>query len=393
MLSYLFFLFVVTYGNAARSYYDVLGIREGATETTIKQSYRNLAKKYHPDKNKGNTVAQDKFIEISNAYETLSDDKKRKEYDHELKFGDVRNFGQHTNNQRQQHQQYPPDDEYIIFQMPDGRIFRQRRGPPQHPFRSHHQQQQQQQQHHQQGGFHFHFHQQQQQQQSFFQFDFDNIDDYWDRQRTPGLWGSIVFYFRYFLHMVLLLMYLMFIFVMGLYQVSPLAVIFLMVGLVMCCIPNRWVNDEEPIRSRSSTPIPPPPPPPPPATLNQLRETDLASKNCICVIALTPKASRHLLVLQNRYRKDPMRFCASLITDNVNVGYDVIATSKGGERWTGLTFETFHETQLTGAAKAINLRDSTDFWLLNLLGGTVSWKITSDNPLPITAVNSSSPRT
>ena len=345
-----------------------------------------MAKLYHPDKNKGNKIAQDKFIEITNAYETLSDIKKRKEYDHEPKFGDVNHFGQHTTNQRQQHhQQFPPDDDdYIVFQMPDGRIFRQRRGPPQHPFRSHHQQQQQ---HNHQQGFHFHFHEQSQQQQSFFQFDFDNIDD-WDRHRSPGLWGSIVYYLRYFLHLALLLLYVLFVFVMGLHHVSPLAAILLMVGVVMCCLPNRWLNDDEPIRHRSTTPIPPPPPPPP-VTLDQLRETDMASKNCICVIAVTPKASRHLLVLQNRYRKDPMRFCVSLITENID--YDVIATSKGGERWTGLTFEKYNETQLTVSVKAINLRDSTDMWLLNLLGGTVSWRITSDDPLPITV--NSSPRT
>ena len=84
-----------------------------------------------------------------------------------------------------------------------------------------------------------------------------------------------------------------------------------------------------------------------------------------------------------------MRFCAALVSDNI--GYDVIATSKGGERWTGLTFEKYNETQLTSTAKAVNLRDSTDMWLLNLLGGTVSWKVTSDDPLPITV--DSSPRT
>ena len=82
---------------------------------TIKKNYRKLAKQYHPDKNKGNKIAQDKFIEITNAYEILSDDKKRKEYDHELRFGDVSHFGQHqTTSQRQHHQQFhPADDDYI----------------------------------------------------------------------------------------------------------------------------------------------------------------------------------------------------------------------------------------------------------------------------------------
>lgn len=61
-------------------YYDILGISRNASPEEIKKAYRNLARKYHPDVNRAADAA-DKFKEISLAYETLSDDNKRKQYD------------------------------------------------------------------------------------------------------------------------------------------------------------------------------------------------------------------------------------------------------------------------------------------------------------------------
>jgi DnaJ-class molecular chaperone len=66
---------------AGRDYYDVLGVKKGASEADIKKAYRNLAKKHHPDKNKGNKDAENKFKEISEAYAVLSDKEKREQYD------------------------------------------------------------------------------------------------------------------------------------------------------------------------------------------------------------------------------------------------------------------------------------------------------------------------
>ena len=63
-----------------RDYYEVLGIAKGATEDEIKKAYRKLAKKYHPDVNKAPDAA-DKFKEINEAYEVLSDPQKRQNYD------------------------------------------------------------------------------------------------------------------------------------------------------------------------------------------------------------------------------------------------------------------------------------------------------------------------
>ena len=64
-----------------RDYYEVLGINRSADEKEIKRAYRKLAKKYHPDMNKGNPNAEKIFQEVTEAYEVLGDPKKRKLYD------------------------------------------------------------------------------------------------------------------------------------------------------------------------------------------------------------------------------------------------------------------------------------------------------------------------
>ncbi len=64
-----------------RDYYEVLGVEKNADEATLKQAYRSLAKKYHPDLHPGDAEAEQKFKEINEAYGVLSDSEKRAQYD------------------------------------------------------------------------------------------------------------------------------------------------------------------------------------------------------------------------------------------------------------------------------------------------------------------------
>ena len=64
-----------------KDYYKALGVAKTAKPAEIKAAYRKLARKYHPDANKGDASAEERFKEISEAYSVLSDEKRRKEYD------------------------------------------------------------------------------------------------------------------------------------------------------------------------------------------------------------------------------------------------------------------------------------------------------------------------
>jgi len=86
-------------------YYDILGVSKNASSEEIKKSYKQLAKKYHPDVNKENN-AEHKFKEISEAYAVLSDEKKRQQYD---QFGSAEAF----------HQQYSQEDIFRNFDFGD----------------------------------------------------------------------------------------------------------------------------------------------------------------------------------------------------------------------------------------------------------------------------------
>src|ERR1035437_8481426 len=67
-------------------YYETIGVERTADEETIKKAFRQLAMKHHPDKNPGDKDAEERFKKINEAYEVLSDSKKRQEYD---EFGSV----------------------------------------------------------------------------------------------------------------------------------------------------------------------------------------------------------------------------------------------------------------------------------------------------------------
>ncbi|MBW2370061.1 MAG: DnaJ domain-containing protein [Deltaproteobacteria bacterium] len=86
-------------------YYKALGVSKNASESDIKKAYRKLAMKYHPDKNKDNKKAEDKFKQISEAYAVLSDKTKRRQYD---EFG-AQGF----------HQRFSQDDIFRGFDLSD----------------------------------------------------------------------------------------------------------------------------------------------------------------------------------------------------------------------------------------------------------------------------------
>ena len=90
---------------AQRDYYQVLGVKKGASVEELKKAYRKLAVKYHPDKNPGDKQAEERFKEINEAYAVLSDPKKKEQFD---QFGS-NNF----------HQRYSQEDIFRGFNVDD----------------------------------------------------------------------------------------------------------------------------------------------------------------------------------------------------------------------------------------------------------------------------------
>src|SRR3954453_10678499 len=64
-----------------RDYYEVLGVARDASEADVKKAYRKLARQHHPDRNPGDKEAETRFKEVQEAYDVLSDKKKRQQYD------------------------------------------------------------------------------------------------------------------------------------------------------------------------------------------------------------------------------------------------------------------------------------------------------------------------
>lgn len=73
-------------GDNVKDYYKILNVGSNASKKEIKKSYRQLARRYHPDANPDNKKAEEKFKEISEAYDVLSDEKKRRQYDQQRQF-------------------------------------------------------------------------------------------------------------------------------------------------------------------------------------------------------------------------------------------------------------------------------------------------------------------
>jgi len=84
---------------ASKNYYSILGVKQNATEQEIKKAYRKLARQHHPDVNPGDKSAEARFKEINEAYEVLSDKKKRQKYD---QYGDQWQYADQFEQARQQ---------------------------------------------------------------------------------------------------------------------------------------------------------------------------------------------------------------------------------------------------------------------------------------------------
>src|SRR5688572_6102060 len=98
----------------AKDYYEVLGVGKDASEKEIKQAFRKLAKKFHPDTNPDNPQAEAKFKEINEAYEVLGEKEKREKYD---RFGSAyQQFGGTPNGGAQYYGNVDPSNMGDIFE-------------------------------------------------------------------------------------------------------------------------------------------------------------------------------------------------------------------------------------------------------------------------------------
>ena len=79
LIRLLLLLAVLSVGSARGDHFSTLGVRRGASVEDVRGAYKKLARQYHPDKNKNDPAASDKFIKISEAHEVLTDQTKRRD--------------------------------------------------------------------------------------------------------------------------------------------------------------------------------------------------------------------------------------------------------------------------------------------------------------------------
>jgi len=95
-------------GTAKKTHYDVLGLKHAATAKEVKSQYYKLSLKHHPDRNVGDADATKTFSVIRDAYDTLSDEAKRRQYDHSIGMGVHPNLHHHHHHHPHQQHHWSP---------------------------------------------------------------------------------------------------------------------------------------------------------------------------------------------------------------------------------------------------------------------------------------------
>ncbi len=116
-----------------KDFYKILGVAEDASEKDIQKSYRKLARKYHPDANPNDATAEERFKEISEAYEVIGSEESRNEYDQFRKYGPTAGFGGGAQNYSGSSHGFGGADFSGIFQD----LFNQQGGGSSHQARGH----------------------------------------------------------------------------------------------------------------------------------------------------------------------------------------------------------------------------------------------------------------
>jgi len=345
----------------SKTHFDVLGVKETATSEQVSKAYRKLAKLYHPDKNPD---GQEKFIEVTKAYEVLSDDSSRREYEHSLRFGLHEDEGGYVRprhkdrsaSRRDQFDFHHPfffdgntddeEEEIFIFRTADGRqqFFSQRRS------RS--------------GNTHT----------------FNNFANFAQQQRqTMPWWVWLLF---------------------SLFEMGFSTWLVLIISTIwlcsLCCSLGGEENgggvggvgvdkrDEDPVTTKTRVPFSP----------AQKSEEDfpcqilasdvyLQQAGKITLVCVAPSSVDAARASKNVFMLDPIIFRkGSLHKVHQNQGLLVIAFRKGGKSWAGLrelgSEREDEEEEVKRSTEQIFKR-----FVLRLLNGQVTWIDSSEHPLPL----------
>lgn len=337
-------------------------MNEGASEATIAKAYRKLAKLYHPDKNKHTQDAQAKFIELSEAYEVLSDPQKRQEYVHTQRYGG----GQQQQHQRQRghpgmHFQHHPffddfddeedvdDEEIYIIQTPHGhQMFRRKRSAASSRGRA------------QFGGSNYH-------------------EFYGQRRREMPWWASVMEFELSFSNLFVLVISTCWLF-------------------MVCCGSGKEADgddsgpDQEPsqesqggstaAKAKKSTP--------PhhnhyPFAISKVTRADMKEQppGKITIVALDPSAIEAVSKVRSAFAVDPIFFRkGSTQRKHLNRGLLAVAFKRKGAQWAGLVNKSSDERDEQGSASE-DVSQRLRWFIGKCLEGNVTWIDSSDHAVPV----------